>query len=234
MAAPKDVVDLDSGPQLRDIARLCTATREVRPVAAMIRFVVDPSGAVVPDLKQKLPGRGVWVTATRMALDDAVKRKLFARGFRRDVVVRPDLRAHTEHLLERSVLDALAMAGKAGLAMTGFAKANNALAHNAPAALIHAADAAGDGIRKLEAAARRYAAEPVVVNGCFTAAQMDLALDRSNVIHAALLAGGPTDTFLARFRRLQDFRTGEAHRDSVTAGPGHGRPAENNAVFGIG
>jgi len=43
-----------------------------------------------------------------------------------------------------------------------------------------------------------------------TSAQLDLALGRPNVVHAALLAGPPSDTFLARLRRLERFRTGEA------------------------
>ena len=42
---------------------------------------------MVPDLKRKLPGRGIWVTATRQALPSAVARKAFARGFKRDVRV---------------------------------------------------------------------------------------------------------------------------------------------------
>ncbi len=45
--------------------RTCALTRELKPVAEMIRFVVGPAGDAVPDVKRKLPGRGIWVTATR-------------------------------------------------------------------------------------------------------------------------------------------------------------------------
>ena len=69
----------------RERERLCAATRTVRPVSDLIRFVVGPDGEAVADVKNKLPGRGIWVTATRDALDEAIKRKAFARGFKREV-----------------------------------------------------------------------------------------------------------------------------------------------------
>lgn len=202
--------ELDSGPHSRERERMCIATRKVRPVSDLIRFVVGPDGEAVPDLKSKLPGRGVWVTATQGALSDAVKRRALARGFKRDVRTPADLVARTERLLERAVLDALAMAGKAGLVAIGFGKSETALDKDDVVGLIHAAEAANDGIRKLDAVLRRrQAVNPITVIGNLTSAQLDLALARSNVIHAALLAGPASDTFLARWRRLERFRTGD-------------------------
>ena len=93
----------------------------------MIRFVVGPDGEAVPDVKRKLPGRGIWVTATRAAIEDAVKRNVFARGFKRDVRVARDLAEQTERLLERAALDALAIAGKAGTVVSGFSKVEAAV-----------------------------------------------------------------------------------------------------------
>ena len=78
--------------------RLCAATRTVRPVSELIRFVLAPDGHVVPDLKRKLPGRGVWVTATHEAVTQATKRKLFARGLKDQVTVDPDLADQVERL----------------------------------------------------------------------------------------------------------------------------------------
>src|SRR5208283_4340439 len=129
MIAHSRDIELDTGPRSRELERLCVATRTVRPVADMIRFVIGPDGEAVPDIKRKLPGRGVWVTATQDALDDAIKRKAFARGFRREVRLPGDLVARTERLLERAALDALAIAGKAGLVAAGFAKVEAALEH---------------------------------------------------------------------------------------------------------
>jgi predicted RNA-binding protein YlxR (DUF448 family) len=210
MIAPAGDIELDSGPRAHELERMCVATRTVRPVADMIRFVVGPDGEAVPDLKRKLPGRGVWVTATQAALAYAIKRKALARGFKQEVRLSADLVPRTAALLERLVLDALAMAGKAGLVAAGFTKVEKALQQQEVVALLHAAEAAPDGVRKIEGARRRRAqGGPVAVIGALTSAQLDLALGRPNVIHAALLAGPPSDTFLARFRRLERFRTGD-------------------------
>jgi uncharacterized protein len=182
----------------------------VQPVSDLIRFVVGPNGEAVPDIKSKLPGRGVWVTATRGALEDAIKRKAFARGFKRDVRLPPDLAARTELLLEQAVLDALGMAQKAGLVAAGFGRTGQALEREDVAALLHAAEASPDGVRKLASAVRHRPSPPVPVIEFLTSAQLDLALGRPNVVHAALLAGPVSDTFLSRSRRLERFRTGGA------------------------
>jgi predicted RNA-binding protein YlxR (DUF448 family) len=211
--------ELDAGPRKSGpgTERFCVATRTVRPVDRLIRFVVGPQG-VVPDLKRKLPGRGLWITADKAVLQDAVARNVFARGFRRDVGATPELVDLTERLLVSAVLDALAIAGKSGLAVTGFSRVQAALAHETLAALLHASDAGADGMAKLRGALRqRPDAQRIGVVAIFTSAQLDLALGRSNVVHAALLAGPASDTFLARFVRLERFRTGE------TGEAGHGR-----------
>ena len=222
MLARHDDGEGDSGP--RSVApgaeRTCVATRTVRPVADMIRFVVDPDGTVVPDLKRKLPGRGVWVTARRAVLQEAVKRKAFARGFKAQVKVPPDLADRTEALLAKAVLDALAIAHKAGQVVTGFTKVEVALGAGPIAALLHAADGSADGVRKLAAAVRRRfgeAAADLPVVSAFTSAQLDLALGRSNVIHAALLVGPASEGFLARHLRLERFRTSDPGDRGVAA-----------------
>jgi uncharacterized protein len=212
MLARNHDTTLDSGP--RRLApgqeRLCIVTREVRPVADMVRFVVGPDGEVVPDLKRRLPGRGVWVTASRAAVAEAVNRRAFARGFRTEVRVAPDLAGLVERLLERSVLDALGIVRKAGRVAVGFARVERALATEPVVALLHTADAGREGPRKIAAAARRRLGEKaggLTVVDAFTAAQLDLALGRPNVVHAALLAGPASDGFLARYRSLERFRT---------------------------
>jgi uncharacterized protein len=192
--------------------RLCIATRQVRPVGALIRFVIGPDGAVVPDLKRRLPGRGVWVTARRQAVAEAVRRRLFGRGFKAEVKVSPDLPDAVERLLEQSALNALSIAHKAGLAVQGFAKVEAAIASPEPvAALIRASDAGEDGGRKL-AAAFNGGNDGVAgktkgkIVKAFTSAQLDLALGRLNVVHAALLAGRASEAFLVRWQFLEDFR----------------------------
>jgi len=212
--------ELDTGPRRTapGAERYCAATGAVKPVADMIRFVISPAGEPVPDLKRRLPGRGLWITATRAALRTAIARKVFARGFKREVRIPSDFLASTERLIEAAALDALAIAHKAGKIAIGFAKTEAAIAQALMAGVLHATDAAPDGVRKLQAALhRRFEADakkfPVI--GSFTSAQLDLALCRSNVIHAALLAGPESETFLARTARLDRFRgTNTNHIDA--------------------
>jgi predicted RNA-binding protein YlxR (DUF448 family) len=218
--------DLDNGPRTDRSAtvRMCAVTRQVQPIDELIRFVVSPSGDVIPDLKRKLPGRGLWISASRQAVAEAVRRSQFSKGFRRDVKVAPTLPADTESLLVRGVIDALAMAAKAGQVISGFSKVEGALeqrqAQNSVKALIHAADGAADGIRKLDAVVRQNTANngesreiPVVT--ALTSEQLDLALGRSNVVHAALLAGPASKTFLSRSHVLVRYRMAD---DDKTAG----------------
>jgi predicted RNA-binding protein YlxR (DUF448 family) len=217
--------DLDRGATsvAPGMERTCALSRKLKPVSELIRFVVGPAGEAVPDIKRKLPGRGIWIDATRPAVEEAVKRNVFARGFKREVKASRDLAAQTERLLEAAAVDALAIAGKAGLVTSGFAKVEAALAHDGVRGLIHASDAAADGKRKLDGALHRNRDEKrqetrqeIAIIDIFSGSQLDLALNRPNVVHAALLAGPGSDTFLARVARLARFRTGNSP-DAVSA-----------------
>jgi predicted RNA-binding protein YlxR (DUF448 family) len=206
--------------------RMCAVTRAVRPIDELIRFVVAPSGEVIADLKRKLPGRGLWISATHKAVAEAIRRNQFGKGFKRDVRVAPTLAADTENLLIRSAIEALAMAAKAGQVVSGFTRVEGALQQHQAVALIHAADGAADGIRKLDAILRQNTAKPeesreIPVIDVLTSEQLDLALGRSNVIHAALLAGSAGKTFLSRSQILVRYRMAD---DGGTAG----RLAKNN------
>ena len=216
--------ETDGGPRQaqRGPERQCVATRTVRPIGALIRFVVGPDGAVVPDLKRRLPGRGAWVTATRKAVEEAVRRKAFGRAFKREVRPAPGLADLVDALMQRAALDALAIAHKAGRVAIGFGRAEAAIAAAPVVALIHATDAAEDGVRKLTAAVHGRFGEnagQVAIVRTFTSVQLDLALGRSNVVHAALLAGPASEGFLERSSSLERFRTsnldgrGEVVRD---------------------
>jgi predicted RNA-binding protein YlxR (DUF448 family) len=213
MLATLDDTALDSGPHKGAAPeRFCAVERKAKPVEELIRFVVGPDGEVVPDVKRNLPGRGLWVTATRAAVDHAQRRKVFAKGFKREVRVPADLGSVTDHLLERAALDSLSIAGKAGTAVTGFSKVEAAVNKEGPIALLHASDGSEDGLRKMKALLRRNedGENPEIpVIRAFSGAQLDLALGRSNVIHAALLAGPASQGFLTRCQRMMRFRTGE-------------------------
>src|SRR5258708_17474177 len=150
MLATLDSHDLDDGPRTTRsrTERMCAVTRKVRPTEELIRFVLDGDGHVVPDIKRKLPGRGLWVSASRNVLATAVKRSVFAKGFRKAVKERQTLIADTQALLVRSAIAALAIAAKAGQIVSGFAKVEGALKAGAARTLIHAAGGAADGDRR--------------------------------------------------------------------------------------
>ncbi|HEX5509208.1 MAG TPA: RNA-binding protein [Pseudolabrys sp.] len=225
LAAAHEEIDRGAAHVARGGERLCALTHTSKSVDEMIRFVVGPNGAAVPDVKRKLPGRGIWITGSRAALDDAIKRNVFARGFKRTVRLPPDLAALTENLLERAALDALAIAGKSGAVVCGFAKVEAAIAGGDLVALIHSSGAATDGKRKIDALMHRQGTQksrdlPII--DAFTGTQLDLALNRPNVVHAALLAGPVSETFLVRAMRLHRFRTGFAGDEAQINAPDKG------------
>ena len=189
--------------------RTCIVSRAVRPPHELIRFVVGPDREVVPDLRQRLPGRGVWVSATAEAVGEAVRRRLFSRAFKGEVRAAPDLAQQIEEAMRRDLKQALSLANKAGAVVSGFAKVEAAIRESGIVALLHAAEAAEDGQRKLNQALRKrfgnaISAIPVIAE--LTGEELDLALGRSHVIHAGLVAGAGSDGFLARWRRLCTYR----------------------------
>ena len=220
--------ELDNGPPTEKSAtlRMCAVSRAVRPIDELIRFVVSPTGEVVADLKRKLPGRGLWVSASRKAVAEAVRRHHFGRGFKRDVRVAATLADDTEKLLVRGVAEALAMAAKAGQVLSGFSKVEAALrarqSGTAIQALIHASDGAVDGIRKLDGLAlqnrgNRAQSLGIPIVTVLISEELDLALGRSNVIHAALLAGPASRTFLSRSQTLVRYRSADDDKTAGTA-----------------
>ncbi len=201
------------------VARTCVVTRQEHAPADMIRFVLAPDGVVTPDVKRKLPGRGVWVKTSRALVEQAIKRQAFARGFKDKAAVPPSLADQVEALLQADALQALAIANKAGQVVTGFAKVEATIANESICGLVHAADGGADGKRKLrQALSRRFGAVLPPEIGLFSSAQLDLALGRSNVIHAALKAQAAAKVFLASCRRLAVYRGLDEDEDA----PGEG------------
>ena len=201
----------ETGPE-----RTCIASRTRRPVDDLIRFVAAPDGTVVPDLKRNLPGRGVWVSATRQAVADAVRKKAFGRSLKAEVKAESNLPDLVEALLAKQAREAVSLANKAGLVVSGFDKVEAAIARGPVLVVIHASDAAADGVRKLSQAVKRRFGESAKVEMTLRALnfeELGLALGRSHVIHAALLEGPASRLCVARLRTLERYRTGEIDRD---------------------
>jgi uncharacterized protein len=215
--------DEEKGPN-----RTCVATRQVLPVAALIRFALDAEAKLTPDIRAKLPGRGVWVTGTRAALADAIRRKSFARSLKQPVMMPPDLLDQVDGLLAADARQSLAMANKAGVVITGFAKVEAAIGKGNVSALVSAHDGGEDGRRKILQAVKRnnHGESAIPIFSSFASHELDLALGRENAIHAALLVGSACDAFVKRCQRLENYRLGaltetgpDADNSSASTGP---------------
>lgn len=194
-----------------EAVRRCAVTRTARPKDELIRFVLGPDGAIVPDLKEKLPGRGVWLTATHDTVAEAVKRKAFGRALKAEAKAPDALADQLDKLLAEAALASFAMANKAGEVVFGHSKAEEALAKGRVVALLHAEDAAEDGCRKLDGKAKAATDGRGIPAVCtFSNDELSLATGRTNVIHAALIQGGATRKFLAAASRLVRYRKGSA------------------------
>ena len=194
--------------------RRCIVSGEIMPDSQLVRFVAAPDGQVVPDVAAKLPGRGLWVTATRKAVTLAVEKKLFARAAKANVAATADLAERTEKALVTRMLGDLGIARRSGALVLGFDNVLRALdSARPPAVLIEAIDGSGDGKRKLYNAAHARGMKPEVLE-CLTSAELGLALGRENVIHAAVQPGGLAERLTFDAERLQGFRPAGNERDS--------------------
>lgn len=180
--------------------RKCIVTGEVQPKNGLIRFVAGPDGQLVPDVSGKLPGRGVWVSADRAALDKAVAKKLFARGLKAPVTVPEGLTDEVERLVLRRLIDLLSLARKSGEAVAGFEKVKSWLDREEAVVLIQALDGSGRGKTKLSTPHfGKYI-------GCLTADELGMAFGRQTVIHAALASGGLAPRVVEEAQRLRGLR----------------------------
>ena len=189
------------------------------PTSELIRFVLSPEQVVTPDLRCKLPGRGLWLSADRETITEAVKKKLFARGFRQKALANSDLPDIIHKLSRIEALHTLSLANKAGHVITGYEKIKRALAKGDVKWLLHAKEASHNGSDKLD----RYFAPPdeeevdasdqqpigAVLAPLFTGDELSLALGRPNVIHIGLKQGVMARRFTFSLQRTVAF---EAHQ----------------------
>jgi len=190
--------DRSDGPE-----RKCIATGDVQPKHGLIRFVVGPDAQIVPDIAGKLPGRGIYVAADRVALDKSVEKKLFARGAKQAVQVADDLVAEVERQLARRVIDLIALSRKSGRAVAGYEKVKGWLQMEEAQVLIQAVDGSGRGKSKLSTP------HFGTYIGWLTADELGLAFGRQTVIHGALASGGLTQRVVEEANRLRGVRENE-------------------------
>lgn len=196
---PEDAPE-DTGP-----ARRCIATGESRPVAELVRFVVGPGNAVVPDVDGRLPGRGLWLRASRDMIETAASKRLFAKAARANVSVAPDLADTVAALLRRRCLNHLGLASRAGLVASGAEKVRAQIAAGRTALLLAAADGSMQERRRMAALV-----PDVPVVDVFTSAELGGALGREMAVHVALRGGRLTTMLLEDADRYRGL-----HRETV-------------------
>lgn len=180
--------------------RRCIVTGETGPTYGLIRFVLSPDAMVTPDLAEKLPGRGIWVTARRSELEKAIRANMFSRGAKARAVLPPDLMGMVEDGLAHRVIELISLARKAGLAVAGFEKVKGWLAQGQAKVLLQAVDGSERGKGRL------WTPEGGRWFGCLTAAELGLAFGRAHAIHGALAPGGLTEKVIRDAGRLSGLR----------------------------
>ncbi len=192
------------GGRVKDRAepeRRCIVSGQTQPASGLLRFVIGPDGAVVPDVAGKLPGRGIWVGADRGVLAQAVRKKAFARAARQQVAVPEGLPDLVEALLLARVQQLLSLARKGGQAVAGYEKCRDLALRGEMAVLVQAHDGSARGKTKL----RMPEGEGTYVD-CLSARELGFAFARDHVIHAALRAGGLGQAVVEEAARLAGFR----------------------------
>ncbi len=185
--------------------RKCIQTGQVLPEARLVRFAIGPDDTVVPDVKARAPGRGLWLCADRAVLASAIKKNSFSRAAKAKLLVSKDLATQTETALRRAALDILGLAKRSGELLCGFEQVHALLQKQRPACLVEAADGAADGRGKVLALARgKWGEIPVI--GCFTKTEMGAPIGRATSTHMALLGGGLAERFIFHGERLCAFR----------------------------
>ncbi len=176
----------------------------------MVRFVLSPDGIVTPDVRRRLPGRGVWIDGTRKSVDEAVRRRAFARGFKAPVEAPEDLAEQVGSLLRQAALQRLALARKAGLVTSGFEKVRAVVQREPLAGLVFGSDAADDGREKLETLAKkaRDLHKNRILADVFSSAELERTLGRNRVVHVALSPGRASDLFFTDALRLRGYEYG--------------------------
>jgi uncharacterized protein len=181
--------------------RRCVVTRERLAKEKLVRLVVGPEGVLVPDIEERLPGRGLWITARRDIVERAVTKRLLARAAGAGIAVSPDLADRVAALLTRRCLDLIGLARRAGQAVAGFEKVKAALERDDIALLLQAADGSPEQRAKLMPRSAR-----TLVIALFSSAELAEVFGRDMAVHVAVRRGGIADRLAHDCARLAGFR----------------------------
>ena len=195
--------------------RRCIVTGDVQPKQGLVRFVLGPDGTIYPDLAEKLPGRGIWVTSDRDIIEKAAAKGMFARAAKAPAKNPENLADLVEEGLAKRVVELISLVRKSGKAVVGFEKVKGWLSEGRAKVLLQASDGSERGKGKL------WTPEGGRWFGCLTSAELGLAFGRDHAIHGALAAGGLTPRVIREAARLAGLRKQDggksAMKDTKTA-----------------
>ena len=195
--------------------RRCIVTRERLPKETMIRFVLDPDRNLVPDLAERLPGRGMWLSAKADVIEHAMRRGAFAKAARGEVHVPPDLRARIEDSLRGRVRDLLGFARRAGQAVSGWQAAQEWLRSSRAGLLVQAAD--GSPAER----ARLVGNRPVPAVAPLDAAELGAPFGRDRAVHVVIASGRLAALLAAEAARLAGIRPAAGEEGATPQGKPH-------------
>lgn len=193
--------------------RRCILTRQSGDRAGLLRLVRGPDGQIWPDVAEKLPGRGAWVSldagALQAALENGGLAGALSRAFKERVGadhLSSDLVAQCRQLLKKRALDRLGLMKRSGAIVLGFDNVRAALKDTplVPAdLLVMASDAGQDGRKKIE----QISAEVAPVLCCLSRDDLSDALGKENVVHGLARASKATDHLHMALRRYEKLMT---------------------------
>ncbi len=213
VSAPDIVPDLDleiEPENQHDPLRMCLVSRKRGERPKLLRFVVSPQHVLVFDPTATLPGRGMWLSAHRDVIQEALKRRVFVRASRlRDgpaLVVADDLADQVEMTLRTRVVELLGLARRAGQAVGGFEKVRDALARNRCAVLVGAVDGSVAERRRL------LQGRDVPVVSPLPASSLGSIFGREMLMHVALAPGRLAAMVLVDAGRLEGVASSPENR----------------------
>lgn len=212
----------ESGP-----GRRCLASGERLPKEELLRLVVGPDGAVVPDLAERLPGRGLWIRPRRALIETAVRRRLFARAAKATVTAPPDLAEQIGRLLRRRCLERIGLAKRAGQLAVGHDQVRATLEGGRALLLIQAADGS-DSERRRVAALGRGRCPELAIDRQLGSAELGEALGRATAVHLAVTDARMADRLRRELRRLADYETSEASETAPARTRGGGETPDGD------
>lgn len=176
---------------------------ESSPTDLLIRFAVAPDGTLTPDLAEKLPGRGLWVTASTECLQTAIDKKLFSRALKGNggqaVTVPATLIADITTLLTARVQSALGLAKKADVLVLGADGVRDAAGKGKLSYVLLASDASAAGAGDMDRRATPLARLPL------TAAELGAAMGRDNTVYLGVKPQKAGAALLRDVKRLNSI-----------------------------